>query len=179
MREIESIQTLSDGPTTEDRGPSAPTSAQRGSDWPSHHLPHWEGAVQSSHTAHRRVLEWDTPPRQAPTLFSQAYHATSYKLSQPEPSSCYSCRVSQLSHRDASLSCDQCPCSRRMVVSSGRALGGRRSLPSCRPPLTSKRNPRVPHSLRSEIHASLTHFEAKSSHAGMAGGRRHHAVGPS
>ena len=49
----------------------------------------------------------------APTLFSQAYHATSYKLPQPEPSSCYSCRVSQLSHRDASLSCDQCPCSRR------------------------------------------------------------------
>ena len=93
--------------------PSAPTSAQQGPDWPSHHLPHWEGAVQSSHTAHRRVLEWDTPPRQAPTLFSQAYHATSYKLPQPEPSSCYSCRVSQLSHRDASLSCDQCPCSRR------------------------------------------------------------------
>ena len=63
MREIESIQTLSDGPTsttalrTEDR--VRPRSAQRGPDWPSHHLPHWEGAVQSSHTAHRRVLEWD------------------------------------------------------------------------------------------------------------------------
>ena len=56
---------------------------------------------------------------------------------------------------------------RWMVVSSGRALGGRRSLPSCRPPLASKGNPpsvcrpslaskgnpRVPHSLRREIHA--------------------------
>ena len=58
--------------------PSAPTSAQQGPDWPSHHLPHWEGAVQSPLTPHTAAYWSGTPPptKMAPDTQSAAVGST-------------------------------------------------------------------------------------------------------